>query len=70
MDTNNLPKLLDPEIIKREFFSGDGMPNLNLPAVYALFKRKDFGGFKIGRKWYIPTHKFLEWLDKQAGKSA
>jgi hypothetical protein len=67
MDTNNLPKLLDPEIIKREFFSGNDMPNLNLPAVYALFKRKDFPGMKIGRKWFVPTHKFLEWLDKQAG---
>lgn len=65
-NVNDLPRLLDPEIIKREFFSGKGMPNLNLPAVYALFKREDFPGFKIGRKWFVPSHKFLEWLDKQS----
>jgi hypothetical protein len=60
-----LPNLLDPEIIKKNFFSGEGMPKLNSTAIYALFKRKDFPGMKIGRKWFIPTYKFLEWLDKQ-----
>jgi hypothetical protein len=70
MDINNLPRLLDPETIKKEFFSGEGMPNLNTAAVYELFKRKDFPGMKIGRKWFVPTHLFLQWLDKQAGKSA
>ena len=63
---NNLPRMLDPETIKKEFFSGDNMPNLNLNAVYELFHRDDFPSIKIGRKWYIPTHLFLQWLDKQA----
>ncbi len=68
MDNRNLPRMLDPEIIKREFFNGEEMPNLNLPAVYGLFKRQDFPGMKIGRRWYVPTHLFLRWLDDQALK--
>lgn len=63
-------RLLDPEMIKREYFSGENQPSLNITAIYNLFKRKDFPGFKIGKKWYIPRHLFLEWLDNQAIKKA
>jgi len=62
----NLPYLLDPETVKREFFSGEGMPNLNLAAVYRLFKREDCPSLKIGRRIYVPSNLFLEWLDRQA----
>ncbi len=66
MVNTDLPRMLDPETIKREFFNGKDMPNLNLPAVYGLFKRNDFPGMKIGRKWFVPTHLFIEWLEEQA----
>ena len=66
MEEKGLPRMLDPETIKREFFNGKDMPNLNLPAVYGLFKRQDFPGMKIGRKWFAPTHLFLQWLEQQA----
>jgi hypothetical protein len=65
-NTNDLPRLLDPETIKKKFFCGDHMPNLSINAVYELFHRKDFPSIKIGRKWYVPTHLFLQWLDHQA----
>lgn len=66
MDSRNLPYLLDPETVKREFFSGDGMPNLNLAAVYKLFRREDFPSFKIGRRFYVPRDLFVSWLNEQA----
>lgn len=65
-NNRNLPYLLDPETVKREFFSGEGMPNLNLAAVYRLFKREDFPSLRVGRRFYVPSNLFLEWLDKQA----
>jgi hypothetical protein len=66
MDEKSLPRLLDPETIKKEFFNGVNTPNLNLPAIYGLFKRDDFPGLKIGRKWFVPTNLFIEWLENQA----
>jgi hypothetical protein len=61
-------KLLNPEMIKEEFFNGKNMPCLALPAVYALFKREDFPSLRIGRKWYTPRHLFIKWLEDQAQK--
>ncbi len=66
MFNNDLPRMLDPETIKQKFFNGDDQPNLNLTAIYGLFKRQDFPGMRIGRKLFVPSHLFLEWLDKQA----
>ena len=70
MDNRNLPYLLDPETVKKEFFSGEGMPNLNLAAVYKLFRREDFPSFKIGRRFYVPRDLFLDWLNGQAKRKA
>ena len=64
-ETNHLPHLLDPEMVKKEFFNGENQPKLNLPAVYSLFKREDFPSMRIGRKWYTVTPLFLEWLENQ-----
>jgi hypothetical protein len=58
--------LLSPEMVKGEFFNGKNMPCLALPAVYELFKRKDFPSFRIGRKLYAPRHLFIKWLEEQA----
>jgi hypothetical protein len=66
---NGLPRLLTPAIIKQEFFNGKDMPNLNLPAVYGLFQREDFPKIRIGRKLFVPTNLFLEWLEKEAQKN-
>jgi hypothetical protein len=68
----NYPSLteqnLNPEILKKKFFNGVDGPNLNAPAIYALFKREDSGAFKIGRKWFWPTHLFIQWWESQSGK--
>ncbi len=66
---NNLPRLLTPALIKQEFFNGEDMPNLNQAAIYGLFQREDFPSLKIGKKWFVPTNLFLEWLEKEAQKN-
>lgn len=62
---SNLPRLMDPETVKREFFNGVTQPKLNLPAVYALFRQDGFPSMRIGRKWYTVTSLFIDWLEKQ-----
>jgi hypothetical protein len=59
-------KLLNPEMVKEEFFNGKNMPCLALPAVYELFKQEDFPSLRIGRKWYTPHNLFIKWLEEQA----
>lgn len=66
---NNLPRLLTPALIKQEFFNGKDMPNLNLAAIYKLFHREDFPKIRIGRKLFVPTDLFLQWLEKEALKT-
>ncbi len=66
---DNLPRLLNPPMIKELFFNGKDMPNLNLPAVYGLFHREDFPKIRIGKKLFTPTNLFLEWLEKEARKT-
>ena len=63
---NNLPRLLTPALIKQEFFNGKDAPNLNQAAIYGLFQRENFPKIKIGRKWFVPTDLFLQWLDQEA----
>lgn len=70
MDSRNLPYLLDPETVKKEFFSGEGMPNLNLAAVYKLFRQENFPSFRIGRRYYVPRDLFVSWLNEQAERKA
>lgn len=61
---NNLPRMLDVKSVKKEFFSGQ--VNLNINAVYNLFRRDDFPKIVIGKKMFTPTHLFVEWLERQA----
>lgn len=57
---------LSPDMLKRDFFNGVDGPALNTPAIYALFKRSGSGAFKIGKKWFWPTHLFIKWWESQA----
>ena len=64
----NESRLVDPKMVKEEFFNGKNMPCLSLPTVYELFKRADFPSIQIGRKWYAPRNLFIKWLEDQALK--
>lgn len=37
--------------------------------VYSLIKRKDFPKIQIGRSYVIPKDKYVEWLNKNIGKT-
>ena len=63
---NLTEKNVNPQILKQKLFNGVDGPNLNLPAVYALFQREDCPAFKIGHKWFCPTHLWIEWWEGQA----
>lgn len=63
-DIENLPRLLDVKAVKKEFFSGQVILNMN--AIYDMFHREDFPKIMIGKKLFTPTHLFIQWLDEQA----
>lgn len=63
MNNNDLPRMMDAKTIKKEFFSGEVV--LNLTAVYSLFHRDDFPKIKVGKKMFVATHLFLQWLEKE-----
>ena len=49
----------------------DIIDNLGLGrnTVYNLIKRKDFPKLQIGRSYVIPKDKYIEWLNKNIGKT-
>ncbi|HBK67679.1 MAG TPA: hypothetical protein DDZ91_03475 [Firmicutes bacterium] len=61
---------VNPAILKERFFNGEDGPNLNLMAIYELFRREDFPTIRIGRKLFAPTHLFIKWWDGQASGGA
>ena len=66
MNNNDLPRMMDAKTIKKEFFSGE--VKLNLAGVYSLFRRDGFPKILIGKKMFVATHLFLQWLEKECNE--
>lgn len=42
--------------------------NIFRAGAYQLMHREDFPTILVGRRMLVPRDKFLEWLDRQAGR--
>jgi hypothetical protein len=62
---DEIQQMLDVKSLKRKVFNGIDQANLNLTAIYELFKRDDFPGIKIGKRLFVTLPAFNAWLNRQ-----
>lgn len=60
-----LPELMTPKMVN-EYFRNSTGKGIRKEKLYEMFHNKYFPSFRIGRKFYVRTDKFIEWMDKQS----